>query len=137
MKSAYLAAAFHRKDEMKEVSLKIAALGVNITSRWLDEGPPPTTQLAYDNFMLATAYMDADDLFAADTLIRFSDDLSTLTVPSKWCTGSRMEETGMAHTWGKRIIIVGGKQSIFDNFPYREHVKDVDALLDLIRKEMK
>ena len=136
MKSVYLAAAFCRKEEMKGISLKIASLGVSITSRWLDENPSPSGKRARERFLEDTAQMDADDVWAADTLIRFSDDLSTPMVPSVWCTGSRMEETGMAHAWGKKIIIVGGQQSLFDRFPQRVHVKDKDELLAYIRKEM-
>jgi len=137
MKSVYLSAAFHRKEEMKEVSLKIAALGVHITSRWLDEDPAPVGKRARDLFKVETAQKDTDDVHAADAIIRFSDDLSTSTVPSNWCTGARMEECGMAYAWGKKIIVVGGKQSIFDNLPERIHVKDVNTLLAYIRKEMK
>ena len=134
MKSVYLSAAFHRKEEMKEISLKIAALGVHITSRWLEEDPAPIGKRSRDHFKVETAQKDADDVHAADTVIRFSDDLSTPTVPSLWCTCSRMEETGMAYAWGKKIIIVGGVQNIFDNLPERVHVKNVDALFTYIKK---
>jgi hypothetical protein len=128
MRKVYLAAAFHRKDEMKAISLRLKELGVECTSRWLDEAPLPHGHEAQERFLLDTAQMDADDVFAADTLIRFSDDLSTPTVPSRWCTASRMEETGMAHAWGKQIIIVGGKQSLFDRFKARIHFQTVEEL---------
>jgi hypothetical protein len=137
MKSVYLAAAFHRKEEMKELSLLIKELGVKVTSRWLDEDQAPEGPIRLNRFLRDTAQMDANDVKAADTLIRFSDDLSTSTIPSQWGTGSRMEECGMAHAWGKRIIIVGGKQSLFDRFPERVHVKDKHELLNYIRREMK
>jgi hypothetical protein len=130
----YLAAAFHRKDEMKAISLLLKELGVIVTSRWLDEEPLPAGKAAQARFLRNTAQMDADDVKAADTLIRFSDDLSTSTVPSSWCTASRMEETGMATAWGKQIIIVGGKQSLFDRFPQRVHVSDAKALLKYIKE---
>ncbi len=129
---AYLAARFDRREEMKDLSLRLKKLGVTVTSRWLDEEPLPHGKAAVERFLRDTAQMDADDVYAADTLIRFSDDLSTPTVSSRWCTCSRMEETGMAHAWGKNIIIVGGKQSLFDRFANRIHVKDVNALLKLI-----
>ena len=135
MKSVYLAAAFHRKKEMKKLSLEIKKLGVKVTSRWLDEEPLPEGKIKRKRFLENTAAKDANDVFAADTLIRFSDDLSTKKVPSVWCTCSRMEECGMAHAWGKKIIIVGGKQSLFDQFPQRVHVKDSKALLRYIKEE--
>jgi nucleoside 2-deoxyribosyltransferase len=134
MKKVYLAAAFWRKEEMKELSLRIKELGVKVTSRWLDEEPLPEGKIKRKRFLENTAAMDANDVFAADTLIRFSDDLSTKTVPSSWCTCSRMEETGFAHAWGKQIIIVGAIQSLFDRFPQRIILKNTDELLEYIRK---
>lgn len=129
----YLAARFDRKDEMKAISLRLKELGVTVTSRWLDEEPLPKGKEAVERFLRDTAQMDADDVKAADTLIRFSDDLKDrASVPARWCTASRMEETGMAHAWGMNIIIVGGKQSLFDRFANRIHVKNVNALLKLI-----
>jgi hypothetical protein len=136
MKSVYLAARFDRKDEMKALSLLIEELGVKCTSRWLDEAPSPSSVKARERFLVDTAQMDADDVYAADTLIRFSDDFRTRrTVPSGWLTASRMEETGMAHAWGKTIVIVGGKQSLFDRFANRVHVRGVKELLAYIRRE--
>jgi len=119
---------------MKELSLRIKELGVKVTSRWLDEEPLPEGKIKRKRFLENTAAMDANDVFAADTLIRFSDDLSTKTVPSSWCTCSRMEETGFAHAWGKQIIIVGAIQSLFDRFPQRIILKNTDELLEYIRK---
>ncbi len=136
MKSVYLAAAFHRKEEMKELSLLIKNIGVKVTSRWLDEDDAPEGPIKLKRFLRNTAQMDADDVKAADTFIRFSDDLSTTMVPSSWCSCSRMEETGFAHAWGKHIIIVGGIQSLFDRFPQRVHMKDKHELLSYIRKGM-
>ena len=134
MRSVYLAAAFWRKAEMKELSLRIKELGVKVTSRWLDEESLPEGKIKRKRFLENTAAMDANDVFAADTLIRFSDDLSTKTIPSSWGTGSRLEECGMAHAWGKKIIVVGEKQSLFDEFPQRIRLKDSKALLKYIRK---
>ena len=135
MRSVYLAAAFWRKAEMKELSLRIKELGVKVNSRWLDEEPLPEGTIKRKRFLENTAAMDANDVFACDTLIRFSDDLSTKTIPSSWGTGSRLEECGMAHAWGKKIIIVGNVQSLFDRFPQRVILKDAAALLRYIKEE--
>src|SRR5208282_3046625 len=131
----YLAARFDRKEEMKALSILIVKLGIKVTSRWLDEASMPESKRAQNRFLTDTAQMDAEDVRAADTLIRFSDDLTPLTVPSRWCTASRMEETGMAHAWGKHIIIVGGQQSLFDRFSSRVQLKDTDALLEYLKKK--
>jgi len=42
----------------------------------------------------------------------------------------------MAHAWAKNIIIVGGKQSLFDEFPQRVHLKNSKALLRYIKGEI-
>jgi len=136
MKAVYLAARFSRKKEMKKLSLRIKKLGIKVTSRWLDEEPLPEGKIKRKRFLENTAAMDANDVFAADTLIRFSDDLSDPMVPSSWCTGSRLEECGMAHAWGKKIIVVGRKQSLFDKFPQRVHLKNSKALLRYIKGEI-
>jgi hypothetical protein len=137
MKAVYLAAAFWRKEEMKALSLLIKELGVQVTSRWLDEESLPKGETAKARFLRDTAQMDADDVKAADTLIRFSDDLSMPTIPSSWGTGSRLEECGMAHAWSKQIVIVGGTQSLFDRFPQRIHVRDAEDLLKYLKHEVK
>jgi hypothetical protein len=126
----YIAAAFHRRHEMREVASQIRVLGITVTSRWLDEQHISKDSPEYEVLLAKQAQMDADDLYAADTMVRFSDDLSTPTIPSVWGTGSRFEETGMAHALGKKIIIVGGKQSLFDRLPKRIHLPNVDALIN-------
>ncbi len=135
MKAVYIAAAYHRQEEMKKLSLRIKRLGIHVTSNWLDETPLPEDPVELKRELTERAQMDTNDIRLADTLIRFSDDLSTPTVPSKWCTASRMEESGMAHAWKKRVIVVGGHQSIFDYLPKRIHLKDVHDLLKYIKEE--
>jgi hypothetical protein len=70
-------------------------------------------------------------------IIRYSDDLSTPTVPAAWCTSSRFEEVGMASAWGKRIVIVSGVQSLFDRLPNRIHVADTEVLLAYLTEEQR
>jgi predicted metal-dependent HD superfamily phosphohydrolase len=132
----YLAARFDRKVEMKELSQEIKVLGVEVTSRWLDEAPMPHGKEEREQFLLDTAAMDRDDVKSADVLVRFSDDLSTLTIPARWGTASRMEETGMAYAWGKKIVIVGGRQSLFDHFADRVQLQGKAELLTWFRQQI-
>jgi hypothetical protein len=69
-----------------------------------------------------------DDIDRADVLVRFSDDLSSPTVPSHLATGSRMGETLWALAHNKTVIVVGGYQCVFDYLPQVVHVKNVDVL---------
>jgi nucleoside 2-deoxyribosyltransferase len=129
----YLAAAYHRKDEMKALAVRIEAFGHTVTSRWLEEEAMPIDPMEQLLFLRSTATMDFDDVRSADMLVRFTDDLSTSTVPSVWCTGSRMEETGYAYALGKDIVIVGGMQSIFDRLESRLHLRNEAALLHFLK----
>ena len=133
MKSVYLAAAFHRQAEMREFAKEIEALGVRVTARWLTEDPSPTDPIEREKFLEKTAIMDMDDIEQADVLIRFSDDLSHPFVPSDWCTSSRMEESGMATAWGKQVVVVGGKQSLFDRLLNRVHIQTKEGLIQWIK----
>ena len=131
----YLAAAFHRKAEMKALSLLIISLGLVCTSRWLDETQCPHGGEERKIFLCDTAKIDFEDVKSADMLIRFSDDLSTATIPSRWATGGRLVETGLALAWGKRVVVVGGHQPIFDHLPQVVHIKDEDELLTYLRQQ--
>jgi len=130
--SIYLAARYGRKLEMREVAQRLEATGYIITSRWLQE---PDSANLNENELRKAALRDSEDIFAADILVRFSDDLNTPRVPSGWCTSSRMEEAGMATAWGKQVVIVGAKQSVFDRLPDRVILSDVTALTDYLFKQ--
>jgi len=122
----YISARFGRREEMIGISQQIQKLGYIDLSRWLvlEEGVNPSEEVLKER-----AHIDRDDVYACDILIRFSDDLTTPTVPSGWCTASRFEETGMAEALGKAIIIVGGNQSLFDRLESRLHMATVEELL--------
>jgi hypothetical protein len=110
---------------MIDVSKAVTALGSEDISRWLvlEESATPSEKELRDR-----ALIDKADVYACDILIRFTDDLSTPTVPSGWATASRFEETGMAEALGKMIIVVGGNQSLFDRLESRIHVPDTRFL---------
>lgn len=125
----YLAASWTRKTEIQTVAAELTAAGVSINSRWLDERAEPHLNQSVEEFRAERAIVDIQDVMAADTLVRFSDDLSTPTVPSKLATGARMFEMGLAWGAGKRIIIVGGHQCVFDYLPTGvTHVANVEEL---------
>lgn len=119
---------------MKSLATQVEALGVTVTSRWLEEAALPSDPKEQLMFLRENAQMDFDDVRDADILVRFTDDLSTSTVPSVWCTGSRMEEAGYAYALGKVVVIVGGMQSIFDRLESRIHLKNETALLNFLNE---
>jgi hypothetical protein len=128
----YLAAAFCRKEEILEVAHQLEELGITVTSRWLTEQKDVPTDTSKSAFLAERAQIDLDDIDRADVLVRFSDDLSSPTVPSHLATGSRMGETLWALAHDKTVIVVGGHQCVFDYLPRIMHVSGVSKLKRLL-----
>jgi hypothetical protein len=129
----YLAARYGRKAEMQEVAKILEAIGITVTSRWLTE---PESANVVEEELQQAALRDYDDIRTVDYFVRFSDDLSTPTIPSSWGTASRMEETGMAEAWGIPIIIIGPKQSVFDRLPDRVILPDVPTFVTYLQSQL-
>lgn len=129
----YLAAAYSRKAEMRLIDYRISVdvPNVVVTSRWLGE----ETDSYYPPDPPGRAIMDVEDIDACDVIARFTDNLSAETVPSRLATGARMWETGYAYATGKRIVVVGGYQCVFDHLPGVLHLRDADALIEWLKAE--
>jgi hypothetical protein len=127
----YLAAAWSRQQEIRDVAKKLSDAGVEITSRWLEEkGPAPGQDVL--KYRRETAFLDIQDVRQADMLVRFTDDLSSETIPSYLGTGARMFEFGMAWERGMPVVIVGGRQNVFDFLPNIIHLKNVEELIKFL-----
>lgn len=124
----YLAAAMSRRDEMRAVAADLERMGIEVTSRWLRE--EPTSGIKYTKIARRKvwALKDLKDVRKADVLVRFTDDLSKPTVPSRLATGSRMFEMGVAYERKMPVVVVGGFQPIFDYLPKIVHVRTLDEL---------
>lgn len=122
----YLAGAWSRREEIRVLRDELNALGIAVTSRWLDEHPAPTN--GKEKFLRETALYDLADIRDSDVLVRVSDDLSAPYVASHLATGARMVEMGYALGRGIPVVVVGGVQNVFDRLPNVVHVKDVGAL---------
>ena len=128
----YLSARMSRQEEMQDVRQVLAPL-VTVVARWLDEPYIPVKK--FEAVAHEIAFRDIRDIDGCDTLIRFSDVFDRKSmVPSNWITGGRMWETGYAYAKGKRIIVLGGHQTVFDWLPSIEHVKDVIELCLRLKK---
>lgn len=123
----YLAAAFSRQEEIARIADRLNDKGIEITSRWLH----------VKKERLENAFMDVEDVRRADILVRFTDNYGSIPmmnshghdwVPARFISGARHFETGLAWERGIPIIVVGGKQNIFDEFPNITHVDSVDEL---------
>jgi hypothetical protein len=129
--SVYLAASFGRQAEMRVVEVRLRAVGVACTSRWLQENQSVHTKGARDKFLTNCALTDVEDVRRADVFVRFSDteELSFPLVRASLATGARHFEDGLAWALNKKRIIVGGRCNIFDWLPETVHLPDTDSLI--------
>ena len=127
----YLAAAWSRRLEIKAIAERLTALGVEITSRWLDEEVGMELKCS-EHFLRDRAYVDLADVDAADAIVRFTDRVTSDTVSKNLISGARMVEFGYAKARGKTLYVVGGKQNVFDNLDGIVHLKDVNELVAVL-----
>jgi hypothetical protein len=136
----YLAAAWSRREEMQKLTKELERdiPGLIVKARWIKVEPPEKTfwqRASKENTRLAME--DQEDAVTSDVLVRFTDDLSVLMVPAKLATCSRMVEMGMAIMACVPVIVVGGKQNLFDCLPQVQHVKNVVSLKRVLRRIQK
>lgn len=118
----YLAAPFRAKDQMSVCAAQLRAVGIEVTSRWLEETHHPATQL--NELPLAehrsNAIKDVEDVLAADALVLFTDPTKSLV------RQGRTAEFGMAIAINKGVrpmpVFVVGEE--YENiFHYLDHVQ--------------
>jgi hypothetical protein len=128
----YLAAAWGRREEILRVADLLRLEGVDITSSWLteEEGMQSGSK---EKFLRERAYVDLQDVDRADILVRFADMPRTRKVAKALISGARMFEMGYAKAKGKGLVVVGGKQHVFDRLDGIVHVKDADALVRFLK----
>jgi hypothetical protein len=129
--SVYLAASFGRQAEMRAVAERLRAIGVECTSRWLNEEQSVHTKGSRPKFLNRCALTDIEDVRAAAVFVRFSDaeEMAFPLVRQSLATGARHFETGLAWALGRPIIVIGGKVNVFDYLDGLIHLPDTDALI--------
>jgi nucleoside 2-deoxyribosyltransferase len=134
----YLAAAWGRREEILAVAERLRAVGVEVTSGWLIEEKGMQTG-SHEKFLREHAYVDLQDLDAADAVVRFADDYvktkSRRSISPSLASGARHFEFGYAKAKGKTLYVVGGKQNVFDRLDGIVHVKNVSELIRLLGQE--
>ena len=87
-------------------------------------------------FLAGRASDNLADIRDADMIVRFSDAevVSGLagSIDRRLATGGRHFECGYAYALGKAVVVVGGRQNIFDWLPDITHAADVGQLLSLL-----
>lgn len=128
----YLAGAWGRRIEILQVSYRLEAVGVEITSSWLTEEDGMQSG-SKEKFLRSRAYVDLNDVDRADGIVRFADVNLKRKVSRDLVSGARMFEMGYAKARGKTLYVVGGKQNVFDRLDGIVHVQDVDSLVRLLK----
>lgn len=126
----YLAARFTAQQEMRGVRDVLTVLGYEVTSSWIDltvhevgpVGLTPDVMNADPDRCAPHAAHDMDDLLRADAVALFTS-LGAST------TGGRHVELGMALAAGKRVMLVGPRENIFQTLPQVEHYSDWPRLV--------
>ncbi len=127
----YLAAAWDRAFQMQQAREVLQGFGFESTSRWIDQAVASGVPIAGDTGVgdikkaAVAAQQDMSDLLAADIVIVYTRSKST--------TGGRHVELGMALVAGKKIIIIGPRENIFQAMPKIEQFTSFAKYIEHLR----
>lgn len=130
----YIAAKYHKRQELRPLSEALRFLGHEMTSRWIWDHEEGKT-------IADAAIIDVEDVLRADCLIFIGEPQS-----SKNTGGGRWFEFGLAYGKEKRLIAVLnmdstvrrherlplGHESVFTALPEVEIVRSKEELLSLL-----
>lgn len=127
----YLAARFSKRHEVHAIGKVLQAHGHEVVSRWSfpnsdHVAPVGLSQQAADNERQRFAKEDLDDLDSCDWCISLMEE------PRNSSRGGRHVEFGYALAKGKRMTIIGPKETVFhhlENIESYETVGEFEASL--------
>jgi hypothetical protein len=123
----YLAARYSRVSEMQQYAIQLAAIGHEVTSRWIQRSHQMLTEMSLDNphygLEARFAQEDLEDLKKADCILCFSE-----APRSTNSRGGRHVEFGAAMAWNMRLIIIGPRENVFHHIPSIEVYDNWDEL---------
>ena len=130
MTQVFISAAWSRREEARKLAEDLEEQGVYVKAQWLYEKPAQPGH--EESHVIDMIYQDLRDIRDCNVFVRLADNLSEATVPSHLATGARMFEQGIAWGMSKEIIVVGGKQMIYDHMRNVQHVKDTLELRSVL-----
>jgi hypothetical protein len=128
MAKVYLASAYSRRAEMRAIAAALIAAGHDITARWIDgRHETPSAGMAVDSteHLGWAADEDVEDVAASDAVV-------SVTGGGDRSRGGRHVEAGIAIGLGKRRIVLGEREHVFDHRRDVEQVASVDELVALL-----
>lgn len=134
-KKIYLAARYSRRVELCGYRADLEALGIEVTSRWLNgshqldnQGIPITDDgerrfeagdPSVDHLRAHFATEDVADVLAAEVLVAFTEEPRVAN-----SRGGRHVELGIALASGKHVVVIGPRENVFCWLPQVEHHAD-------------
>lgn len=121
----YLAARFSRRPECNALAQILKRHGHVITSRWVKPDcdhvmPTGLSAQAEDSERRRFAMEDIDDVLACDWMISLMEE------PRSNTRGGRHIEFGMAVALGKRLTIIGPRETVFHHIDAVQHFATTD-----------
>ena len=118
----YIAGRYSRRDELKRRARMLEAMGIEVTSRWLNEKEPLDGDMGHKpaEWYRETAIADLEDIDRADGILLFSED-PKVGVPR----GGRQVEFGYAIGTNKALHVIGPWENIFHYLPAVKHYDDI------------
>ena len=134
MSAIYIAARFSRRHECNALAHQLMALGHTITSRWVKPGddhviPTGTSEQAADSERRRFAMEDVEDVVACDWMVSLMEE------PRSNGRGGRHIEFGIAFALGKRLTIIGPRETVFHHLDEVGHFESVEAFLSAPQKD--
>ena len=130
MRSVYFAARFARLAQLNRYRADLAALGFEVTSRWLTVAAREPGVAYSEDDLRRLAVIDQEDVLAADTLVCFAED------QGEGGNGGRHVEVGMALALGKQVIVIGRREHIFHRLPEVTAVENWPEALRLLAQRL-
>lgn len=121
----YLAAQFKEQRLMQTWRLDLTLAGHEITSRWLDVSEEDETKITAS--VCNASIIDLEDIDAADVVIS-----KTLKRGDLFTGGGRHIEFGYAYSKGKRLINIGGYESVFHHLPNVVTIPTLEEAIELL-----
>lgn len=127
----YLAARFSRRHECHELAKILQSIGHTITSRWVLPDadhvlPAGQSQQASDLERRRFAMEDCEDVRACDWII------SLMQEPRDNSRGGRHIEFGMGLGLGKRLTIIGPRETVFHHLDEVEHFETKEQFIETL-----
>lgn len=129
----YIAARFSRRPEANQLGHRLRALGHRIVCRWIKPDcdhvlPTGLSPQAEDSARERFALEDCEDVRACDWMISLTEE------PRNDSRGGRHVEFGYGLALGKRMTVIGPRETVFHHLPRVEHYGSVESFLKKIEE---